>query len=154
MVIRKATIRDIGLLIKLRLAFLSEVSGDLGQNDREAITLQLKKYFEEHLPDDSFIAILAEVDEEAVSTAFLAISDIPANLDFITGKSGRLLNVWTHPLHRRKGHGARVLFYLIDEARRAGVSSIDLAATSDGMPLYEKLGFKSLKESQIRMRLV
>lgn len=104
------------------------------------ITDQLQSYFPKHINDD-FIAVLAEVEGKVVSTAFLVITEKPANLSFITGKTGIILNVFTYKDFRRKGYASKVLQYIIEEARRFNLSYIELSATKNGLPLYKKLGF-------------
>ena len=74
------------------------------------ITDQLQSYFPKHINDD-FIAVLAEVEGKVVSTAFLVITEKPANLSFITGKTGIILNVFTYKDFRRKGYASKVLQY-------------------------------------------
>ncbi len=151
--IRKATIKDIDALIKLRLDLLLAVCGSLTTDEEIAIRSQLATYFVKHINHD-FIAILAEIDNNVVSIAFLAISEMPANLEFITGKRGTLFNVFTYPEHRRMGFATKVLSLIIEDAKQFGVSAIDLDATQDGKPLYEKLGFTEPKSKQhIGMKL-
>lgn len=141
MVLRKATLDDIELLIRLRIDYLTEDRGKLSQEEEIAVKAQLEKYFPEHISDNSFIGIVAEIDKTVVSTAYLVISEKPANPAFITGITGTLLNVLTYPEYRRKGIATKVIEKIIDEAKKSEVSSINLSATNDGKPLYEKIGF-------------
>jgi len=151
--IRKATIEDIDILIKLRLDFLLADIGNLTANEETAIRIQLESYFTKHINHD-FIAILAETDNNVVSTAFLAISERPANPAFITGKTGTLLNVFTYPKYRRMGYSTKAISQIINEAKQLGVSSIDLSATQDAKPMYEKLGFIVPKFTAMRLQIV
>lgn len=91
-----------------------------------------------------------------ISTAFLAISEKPVNPSFITGKTGTLLNVFTYPEYHRMGFATKLVCHIIDEAKQLGVSSINLSATQEGKPLYEKLGFTKpkLKYTAMRLQLV
>lgn len=150
--IRKATEKDIDDLINIRIDFLFEEEGGLSADEETAIRMQLATYFAKHINHD-FIAILAEIDGTIVSTAFLAISERPANPVFITGKTGTLLNVFTYPEYRRKGLATQTVCRIIEEAKTLGASSIDLSATEDGKPLYEKLGFKEPKSTAMRLQL-
>ena len=140
--LRKANIGDVELLIKLRIDYLTEDKGRPSQYEEAAIRGQLEKYFSKHIPNNTFIGVLAETDGKIASTAYLAVSEKPANQVFITGVTGTILNVLTYPEHRRKGIATKVLDKLIDEAKTIGVSYIDLSATSDGIYLYEKMGLK------------
>lgn len=152
--IRKATIDDIEILIKLRLDYLIADRGILSSEEEIAIRSQLTTYFTRHINHD-FIAIVAEKDSNVLATAFLAIVEKPANPTFITGKTGTLLNVLTYPEYRRMGIASKVISKIIDEAKQLGVSSIDLSATQDGKPLYEKLGFvQSPKYTAMKLQLI
>ncbi|MDF2985648.1 MAG: GCN5-like N-acetyltransferase [Eubacterium sp.] len=150
--IRKATIEDIDILIKLRIEYLIADRGGLTAEEKAAIQTQLITYFSKNI-NNSFIAVFAEKDDCVVSTAFLAISEKPANPSFITGKTGTILNVLTYPKYRRQGLATKVLNALIDEARQLGLSSIDLSASSEGKPLYQKLGFTETKTKYTPMKL-
>jgi GNAT superfamily N-acetyltransferase len=152
MKIRKATIKDIDILISLRLDYLKADRGSLAANEENLIRSQLERYYQEHLNRD-YIAILAEMEDKVVSTAFLIILERPANPAFITGKTGTILNVFTYPEYRRRGISTGVMSFLIDEAKRYGLSSLELAATQDGEPLYKKLGFNKTKYTPMRLQL-
>jgi len=116
MTIRKATVDDINLLIKLRLDYLIEDRGNLMQDEKTAIKKQLEGYFDKHILDNSFLGVLAEIDGNIVSAAYLSISEKPANPSFITGITGTLLNVLTYPEYRRKGIATKVIKKIIEEA--------------------------------------
>lgn len=142
MPIRKATGDDVDLLIRLRIDYLIADYGSLEKDAETAIRGQLREYLPRALTDGTLIALIAEEAGEAVATAFLAVTERPANPTFLSGKIGTVLNVLTYPRHRKKGYGSQVLRALLDEAKRTGVSSVELSATEDGRPLYEKLGFE------------
>jgi GNAT superfamily N-acetyltransferase len=149
--LRKAGSSDIALLVTLRLDALREIGGALSEENREHLRRVLPLYFERHLADNTFIAILAEVNGEVVSAAYLAIAENPPNPAFANGLIGTVLNVLTYPQHRRRGYASAVMGRLIDEARRLDVAVLQLSATADGQPMYEKLGFAA-QEHETYMR--
>jgi ribosomal protein S18 acetylase RimI-like enzyme len=150
--IRKATIEDMEILIKLRFDYLLADRGKLTADEVTTIRSQLTTYYAKHI-NHGFIALLAEIDNNVVSTAFLAISEKPANPAFITGKTGTLLNVFTYPEYRRMGFATNLICQIIGEAKQLGMSSIDLSATQDGKLIYEKLGFIESKSKYTPMKL-
>ena len=154
MILRKATFDDVELLIRLRIDYLIEDKGKLSHKEETAIKKQLRTYFAKRISDNTFIGIIAETDNDIVSTAYLAISEKPANPAFITGITGTLQNVLTYPKHRRKGIATEVINRVIHEAKEAGVSHIELSATSDGKYLYEKMGFKESSYTTMGMKLL
>lgn len=140
--IRKADAKDIEQLIQLRLDFIEIEFGGQSFEDHAVLIERLNEYFKRSLSDGTFIAAFAESDGKIVSTAFLVINSIPPAPPFAEGKTGTILNVLTYPEYRRKGIATELLKSLIEEARRKGISSLRLSATSDGEKLYESLGFK------------
>lgn len=149
---RKATIKDIEILKKLRLVYLTEDRGELSKDEVGAVVMQLQDYFTRQI-NCNFIALLAENDGEAIATVYMAIAEKPANPAFITGKTATILNVFTYPDYRRKGIATRLLKMAIDEAKAMNISYLELSATDSGKPLYEKLGFIHRQSKYTEMRL-
>ena len=154
MILRTATQDDIALLIKLRRDYFHLESIALFEQEQIDNDPQLAHYFFEHLADGSFVAMLAEKDGHIISAAFLVISERPRNAAFISGKVGIMLNVLTYAEYRRKGIAAKVISALIEEAKSAGVASIELAATTMARPLYEKLGFQLSPYTAMKLYLI
>ncbi len=144
---RFAAREDADTLIRLRLAYLEEDHGGLDPDARSLLRQQLSSYFPRAL-GSTLVAVLAMEGSRAVSTACLVITEKPANLAFPTGKTGVIMNVYTLPAYRRRG-----MEMLIDEARRRGLSSLELSATEQGRPLYEALGFAVKKPAYTPMKL-
>ncbi len=140
--IRKADVKDIAQLIQLRLDFIEIEFGRQSLEGHTVLTERLSEYFKKSLSDGTLIAALAESGGKIVSTAFLAINDIPPAPPFANGKTGTILNVLTHPEYRRKGIATALLENLIEEAKYKGISSLRLSATEKGEKLYESLGFR------------
>jgi GNAT superfamily N-acetyltransferase len=141
MEIRFAGPEDIDALIRLRFKFFSEepelaLSGSL----ETVLAGQLRRYIEEHLNKDFFVALAGE-DGRLAAVSFLVIHEKPANVRFPTGKTGEILNVYTLPEHRRKGFASAALKLLIHKAREEDASFIELSASESGKYVYEKLGF-------------
>jgi GNAT superfamily N-acetyltransferase len=141
LILRKATIHDIDLLIRLRMDYFKAESYLLQEYQEGLLKEQLFDYFSRHLAQKTFLAMIAEQDGAAVATAFLTITEQPASPCVPTGKIGTLYNVLTYPDYRRQGIATKLILALIEETKRRQVSALKLSATRDGHPLYEKLGF-------------
>lgn len=151
--IRKATLQDIDKLIKLRFDYFKADKIHVTDKEENAIHKQLRLYFEKHITQESFIAILVEEDGEIASAGFLAISEKPASPSFITGYAATLLNVLTYPKFQRKGYATIVVKHIIEEAKQRNISVIDLSATAGGIELYRKLGFEESHYTSMRLKL-
>ena len=152
MIIRKASIKDTDTLIKLRLDYLKADLGSLTETEETKIRRQLEDYFPKHIGRD-FTAEIAEIDGKAAASVFYVAVEKPANTVFLTGKIWNLLNVFTYPEYRKKGIATKILNMVIDDAKKNNVSLLELSATKQGKPLYEKLGFVRPETEYTSMRL-
>lgn len=127
------------MLVDLRFAFVTEFDPDEGDDDpaREVVA----RYLERSLDTESFVAWLVEDEGLVVSTGGMVVYErMMRSKGAGVGHEGYVLNVYTRPEHRRRGHAVRVMDALLEHARAHGVR-LTLLATEDGEPLYEKLGF-------------
>lgn len=155
--IRLADGRDIDNLIKVRLDYFAEENWMLSDEMRQMLISQLRQYYTKHLNKDFFAGFIEDENKVIVSTAFLLIIEKPANLSWPTGKTGLFLNVLTYPEYRKKGYATSIMKILIEEAKKQGVSYLELSASESGKPLYKKLGFlehKSSEYTNMRMSLI
>lgn len=155
MEICRAQKSDIEKLINLRLEYLNSDYGKLKPEQEKEIVSQLETYFITHI-DRDFIAYIANDLHRGIAGAFLVISEKPANPNFITGKTGVILNVYTRPEYRKQGIATRLLTELIREARALNLSYLELSSTREGEPVYRKLGFKEkeLHYKELRLNLI
>ena len=137
---RQANLGDIDLLVQMRFAYFASENFDVSKEQRDLIENHLRNYLSNQIKK-SFFASLAEMDNVIVSVAYLAVTEKPANPFFPTGKTGTILNVYTHPQHRNQGYATQLLKSLIEEARKNQVAYLELSASEMGKPLYQRLGF-------------
>ena len=109
LVYRKLNHGDTDLFIKLRLDFLADSHKDMGEAEKEKIKESLKRYFVKHLRNNDFIGMVCEYNGNVISTAYLTLNEKPANLNFINGKTGTLLNVYTYPEYRNNGISTNII---------------------------------------------
>ncbi|MFT3952874.1 MAG: GNAT family N-acetyltransferase [Oscillospiraceae bacterium] len=141
MEIRSATAQDIPALADNRLEFVTLLGG---LDDAEAFRTAVETYLNAHISDGALITRIAVENGEIVSSCILSVYTVLPTRSNLQGKTAVLYNVYTKQAYRRKGLAQTLLRELIDEARAAGVGKILLDYTSDGYPLYQKLGFSEL----------
>jgi GNAT superfamily N-acetyltransferase len=152
--INQATMDDLGQLIELRLAYLTDDFGQLGQDQVLQLREELPNYFQRHLGND-LLAFAARTDDGAiVSCAWLLLVEKPPSPRFPNGRTGVLFNVYTMPGHRRQGLARRTMGTLIEEAYRRKLDVLELHATDDGYPLYRSLGFADDSTTHKAMRMM
>lgn len=150
---RKATLADIKLLVKLRLDFTKDEGVEKTSDETDVFIIRLKEYFEKAIKNKSFIAFIAENHGGAISTAFMTLSERPPRKAFMPCLGGTIYNVFTYDKYRRQGIATNMLNLLLEEAKCNGAGFIDLLATQDGKPVYEKLGFWSIDMTSMRKEL-
>ena len=142
---------DIAELTELRIAYLKEDFGTLSSDEEQKLRLQIPTYFEKHLNKDA-IAFVAKNSEEIVAVALLLIEEKPANPNFIHGKTGEVLSVYTKPQHRKNGYAFKLISMLTDYAKENNIDRVDLLATELGCSVYKKAGFEEHKSKYVAMR--
>ena len=135
----KAGAADIGALTALRLAYLREDHGSLG-DAAGVIAGGLPAYFAAHLDRDLF-CYAARSGEDIVSCAFLLVTEKPMSPAFLNGRTGTVLNVYTRPSCRGRGYAGRVMKALLADAQSMDLCTVELKATDAGRALYRSAGF-------------
>lgn len=153
MIVRFANHDDIDKLIGVRFDYFTADNYELTDEMIKRINSQLAEYYEKHLNKD-FFAALVEDEGRLAATAFLVISDMPANTLCPTGRYGKVLNVLTYEEYRRKGYATAVMKMLIEEAKRQNLSYIELSASEMGKGVYKKLGFQETGSRYQPMKLI
>lgn len=153
MKIKKLSIDDIDLLIKLRIDFLLDEKIKFTQQELEDIKLKCRDYFISAYKTDSFICFIAEERGEVISTAFMALTERPPRKALLPYRNGTIYNVLTYENYRRRGIATKIITALMDEAKLMGVKTVDLLATPDGEKLYNNLGFWSINYTPMRKEL-
>ena len=148
----EATKQDIPELIRLRIAYMADDFGSVSEEERSGMEKQLPDYFERKLGSE-LIAFVAKDEGRIVSVAYLHIIEMPANSILLNGLYGEVLNVYTEPEFRGKGLCTKLMNNLIEYGKIRGLGRIDLSATKEGYPIYEKLGYTEKEHRYTDMRL-
>jgi GNAT superfamily N-acetyltransferase len=140
MLLRKANLKDIEELIKLRIEFMCEINKptDVPAGLEES----LRNYFEENIKKDTFVAWIAIDNEKIISVCAICFYTVPPTLKNVTGKTAYIMNVYTKPEYRKRGLAAKLFARILEEANEHGCKKIHLSATKEGSILYEKFNFK------------
>ena len=150
---RKLKPEDIDLLIKYRMLFLKELQNPTDKNDEVLLEDTLINYFRRTLQDNTFIAWVAEYNEEPLSFGGMVVQEIPGHFQFITGRQGYILNMYTLPEYRGKGINTKLLHKLLEEAKATGLTKVYLHATEPGINIYKKAGFEVSSWPVLEMKL-
>lgn len=150
--IRTANLNDVDTLVRFRFLYMTDVEGELSETQTNALKVQLPIYFKEHMGQD-FTAYFAEDRGIPVAVIFMVRLQKPASVHFLSGSTCYLMNVYTCDGYRRMGIASQILDRLIEDAKKEGITCIDLSATEMGKPVYLKKGFIPRGNTEMRMEL-
>lgn len=149
----EAAPEDLDKLIQIRIDFLRDDGDSMSTDMENTLRTQLAEYIPKHLNRDLFI-FSAKEDESIIATVFLSLVEKIPNTVYPNGRTGVVLNVFTYPTYRKTGLATALLQVMLNKARLLDISSVDLVATEEGRPLYEKAGFCAIKDIYMRLSLI
>ncbi len=148
---RPATIEDLDQLVTLRLEVLRYANKLEADAPLPGIDEKSRIYYEKALQDGSHYAILVLDGERIVGTGGVSFYEVLPTCDIPSGRKAYIMNMFTHPDHRRQGIAYHVLDLLMQDVKSRGITYVSLEATDMGQPLYAKYGFTMLDhEMEIR----
>ena len=149
--IRQATVADIPDLVRLRRMMFESMGFD-DPVKLDAGDVVAADYFAQAIPSGEFLGWLAITPAgEAVSTSGLVIDQHPPGPGNLSGKTGYIMNVVTHPAYRRRGLARRLVQAALVWLDGQGIQRAELHATDMGRPLYESLGFAAHTGMRLEM---
>lgn len=105
--------------------------------------------------DERWLAVNRGIPSEATGaygaggSAVIAarLDDVAVGLMVVSGGWGGIAAMYTHPSHRRRGLGARILTHLLSEGAARGAGKAFLQVVESNRPavaLYESFGFETV----------
>jgi len=150
---RKATPADIDLIVEYRIEFLEEFWGPQTGNSKEDFKKYFRNYLAKGFSENNFIFYLAYSGSTNAGIGGVIFREQPGNFKNPSGRVGYVLNMYTPTKFRRLGIGETILNKLIVDTKEMGITLMELHSTKDGVPLYEKNGFKIHPEPTYRKYL-
>lgn len=144
---RRATIADTEIIAEHRYLMFAEI----GKVDEDLLTeahVHYAPWLAERLSNGIYTGILVEHHQDVVAGAGMWVmmgAPLP-NLISSDHRRASIVNVYTHPDHRRKGLARQMMNQLLDIARQEGYPVVTLHASDAGRPLYESMGFRNTNE--------
>lgn len=147
---RLAHLNDLETLAHHRYEMFSDM-GLKGKVDLEAMREAFIPWVKAQMEAETYLTFLAEKDGQVVAGAALMLVNWPPGHLDANPMRGYLLNVYTHPEHRKKGLARMLVEQVMDECRRRKIKALSLHASEYGRPLYQKLGFENTNEMRIQL---
>jgi GNAT superfamily N-acetyltransferase len=147
----KATEADIPTLVGYRVAFLTELLGPQPVEEVEGLKMGLKTYFLNAIRDNAYIGFMAKEGNLTVSIGGMVVREQPGSFKNPTGRVGYIMNMYTLPAYRRRGLCSGIMKRLMEQATELGLNALELLATKEGEPVYQKCGFQKHSEPMYRI---
>jgi GNAT superfamily N-acetyltransferase len=138
MTIREINLGDVGIITRMRIQMLDEVTD---QSLPEALESSVHHFILKHMMDRTCLGVVAEQDGEVIADAVIYLFETMPDEVNVPGLTAMLYNVYTLPEYRGQGIMARMLPEVIRLAREAGAVELKMTVEKKAIPLYERLGF-------------
>lgn len=137
--VRPATLDDADVLVRHRIGMFTDMGVPL---DKEALGDAFRAWLRETMPSGTYRAWLVETGEaEVVAGGGLTILPWPPGPRYMGDRLAFVYNVYTEAPYRRRGLARLVMDAIHAWSREAGITSMALNASRDGLPLYESMGY-------------
>ena len=111
--------------------------------DRPTLDRAFRAWLAETMPSGVYRAWVVEDErQEIVAGGGITTWPWPPGPRYLSDRLAFAYNVFTEKAHRRRGLARRVMEAIHAWCREAGVSSVALNASRDGMALYLDLGYQ------------
>ncbi len=148
-VIQKAELSDLDLLMQWRMEVLHEVFPSTEYDFPDGLEEENRAYYQWALPAGKHIACFASVDGEIVGCGGMCLYQEMPSPDNPSGQCAYFMNIYCRPQWRRKGVGASVIRWLVDQARAQKITKIYLETSEAGRLFYEQHGFLEMPNMMI-----
>ena len=138
---QRAGLEQLDLLVRTRVEVLRAANLLDDDEDMSEVEAASREYYREALRDGTHTALLAFHGDDFVAAGGVSFYRVMPTFHNPTGCKAYIMNMYVRPAFRRRGIATRLLDLLVNDARRRGIRSIALEATTAGRPLYEKYGF-------------
>jgi GNAT superfamily N-acetyltransferase len=149
----RASLKDAEILTQLRMEFLEEYWGKQDKSLRENLYAKLMVYFKTATVTGTYVSFLARTGKEWVGIGGMVMRQQPGGFKIPNGKIAYIMNMYTKPGYRKQGVAKHILHLLMEEAKNLDCEALELHATQDGEPVYQKAGFNLHPEPTYRLIL-
>ena len=136
-------IKDLPELMEWRVEVIANVFGVIADAQLAEANYV---YYNEHINDETHIAVEAICDGQKAGCGAICLSDELPSPDNSTGRCAYLMNIYVREPFRRHGVAHAIVSHLVDLAKEKKCGKIYLETTPEGRHVYESLGFRNLPD--------
>jgi GNAT superfamily N-acetyltransferase len=149
--LRRATVDDAALITEHRHLMFAAMDITTEARLRE-MDNTFQPWVRDHLADDTYIGLFLEEHGKVLSAGGIYFMEFPPGWMDIQPLRAYLLNFYTVPESRGRGHAKQILEAAVAECRNRGARVITLHASRFGRPIYERFGFTQSTEMMLASR--
>jgi len=150
----KASPNDVEALTALRIEFLEDYWGPQEEVLRNKLRTKLMGYFARTISDGTYVCYLAKNEKDWIGIGGMVIREQPGGFKIPNGKIAYIMNMYTRTAYRKQGVAKQILQLLMEEAKTQACEALELHATQEGEPVYQKAGFYLHPEPTYRKILI
>ena len=137
--VRLATLADADVLVRHRIEMFTDMGVPL---EARALDQAFRVWLGDVMPKGTYRAWLVDAPDGTVACGGgITIIPWPPGPRYAGDRLAFVYNVYTEPLHRRRGLARLVMDTIHSWCRDEGIGSMALNASRDGKPLYESMGY-------------
>ncbi len=137
--VRRGTVADLDAIVRHRIAMFTDMGTTF---DVEATRAAFATWLRDALTSGLYRAWVARTAGGAiVAGAGAIVVPWPPGPRNRSGRMAFVYNVYTEPAHRGRGLARRLMQAIHAACAAEGVTSVGLAASPSGRPLYESMGY-------------
>jgi GNAT superfamily N-acetyltransferase len=147
--IRLAEPGDAELVARQRASMFRDM-GAVSPEESDLLRKASEPWLFDLLTNGGYRGWLVEHERTVVAGGGLFVQTLgPVPGCYRVGRWGHIANMYTEPAHRRRGLARRLMETILDWCASQGIDHVTLAASDEGKPLYESLGFKPTSEMKL-----
>jgi len=148
--IREAGPNDAAIILHHRRSMFRDM-GDGAAEELDRMVEVSSPWLARALADGSYRHWLAvDSSDRVCGGGGVLLGPWPANPKDPCTERAVILNVYTEPEFRKRGIARQIMLTILAWVRERGLQSVNLHASDEGRPLYEKLGFAATNEMRLR----
>jgi GNAT superfamily N-acetyltransferase len=137
--VRPATLDDADVLVRHRVGMFTDMGLTI---DVAPLDAAFRAWLAALMPSGTYRAWLVETaDGRIVGGGGISILPWPPGPSYAGNRLAFVYNVYVDAPHRRRGIARLVMDVIHAFCRDAGITSVALNASRDGLPLYQSMGY-------------
>ncbi|MCM1496586.1 MAG: GNAT family N-acetyltransferase [Bacteroides sp.] len=145
-IIKRASMEEIDKLMVWRMEVLHHVFAIPENEDMQNLYIANREYYQRSIPSGEHIAVFAEIDGATAGCGGLCLHREMPSPDNPNGACAYLMNIYTREAYREHGVGNAIVRWLVDYAKKQGITKIYLETSDCGRALYESIGFRDMQD--------